>query len=171
VGRRGDDLIVVESKRSFSGSLKDQLLTAWSVADYVIAAVGTYPREENLEWCRKFGVGLWVMDGGVFTEWLTPNRLVEHYGWSRMKTIQMFDMMESRGADNVGGVPTQLGIGPAIECSTRCEEFIKTHPGCSWKNVFAFVPNHYASAASMASAMRRHGMMDVMIRAQKENGI
>jgi hypothetical protein len=167
VGRLGDDLMIVEAKRSFSGSLKDQLLTAKSIADYIVAVVGTKPNVENLEWCDKFGFGVWIASGLELWEILAPRRSVNHYTWSRTKTIQMFEAMESRGATNVGGSPTQAGIGPAIECSERVKQFFAEHPGSSWKLIYESVPNHYASAASMASAMRRHGLMEFMDQYKK----
>ena len=53
----------------------------------------------------------------------------------------------------VAGLPTLRGLGPAQDCYRALTAYREAHPKATWVEIYREVPNHYANAKSMASAM------------------
>ena len=76
---------------------------------------------------------------------------------ARQQLIERLLRMDPGG---IAGVPMLAGCGPAQECARRVKAYRAAHPSANWKEIFAAVPNHYCSPASL-----RQGMEAVAIRA------
>lgn len=61
--------------------------------------------------------------------------------------------------DEIGGIAVLPGRGPAQDCARRIIKYAKGNPSCTWKSIYANVPNHYVNVASLRCAMQtRFGM-------------
>jgi hypothetical protein len=82
---------------------------------------------------------------------------------------RMRQMPEANG----GGLPCLKGEGPAISAEDACRHYRERHPDATWEEVFANVPNHYASAKSMQSAFysnrQRRAFRERMKRRRNED--
>jgi hypothetical protein len=150
VGLRGEDLLIVEAKLSFTTRLKQQIGCFIAYAHYGLAVVATQPRPETLEWARKFSVAVWVYKGGKWSDLVPfPERRATERVFGRLR--EKFDLWYD---DLPGGVPCLKGSGVTQDLQRRVDEYRATNPTATWKKIFANVPNHYNSAANMYSALR-----------------
>ncbi len=149
VGRKGDEIISVELKRSLSQSVVRQAMLAGNFSDSAYAAVPTNPR--SLEFPKRIGIGvLQVRDHGRVVTLLEPTRS-KPLGQHKANLLKMMD--EGWEWGDLGGVPNIKGEGPARDCMKRVEEYRAIHPKATWKDIFANVPNHYHSYKSMYGAL------------------
>ncbi len=151
VAMRDDRLMIVEAKVSLNRSLRLQLYRRQLAADLVLAVVGKMPRPQGVEWCEERRIGLWVVsDEGVteLAECLQQRHMNAHY------RELMIEQLEHADESVAGGVPHLKGIGVAQDCQRRVNEYRAEHPKATWKEIFANVPSHYATAANMYSALR-----------------
>ncbi|GEM_PF-5308554 len=142
--------LVVEAKVGLTRKLRHQLQTAMCGGDFVVGAIGARPRADRLEWCDKFGIGLWLITNGAIEELVAPKpqEPFPHYRDELLARIERWNDA------TVGGVPNLKGVGAAQETQRAVDEYRAAHPRATWKEIFAAVPSHYASAKNMYSALR-----------------
>lgn len=153
VGRKDRDIICVELKTSLSKGVIHQAFRCQLLTVKVYAAVARKPRLQSLTPAAERGIGvLWVNETlKVVKEPLFTN--MEHlYAPAIDRLHNYLDHMEPGG---IGGKPNLKGVGPAKDCGRRVAEYLKLIPNAKWKDIYANVSNHYASANSMRSAMDR----------------
>jgi hypothetical protein len=151
VARRDDRLVVVELKMACTRTLIRQCARAATFTDATYAAVPARPREESLGFCRRYQIGVLVVsDSGV-------TMLLES-GCSKFppEHDRMLERMKGwkPAADQVGGVPTLAGGGDAQRVGRMVDDYRMANPGCSWRDIYRDVPNHYAHHRSMQQALR-----------------
>lgn len=152
VAYKGERIVVVELKMAFTRSLYLQLIRASMFADAVMGGVATRPRSKSLEVCRDHQFGVLRIDRAVDVVIPPPER------GRHMSQKQHDDALSALVAwgppeDEVAGLPTMLGVGPAIKCAERIRAYLLTNPNAGWRDVFRDVPNHYAHHRSLRGAM------------------
>lgn len=151
VGVRGEEIVAVELKRSLTRRVVHQAYTHQLFAHQVWVAVGTRPRKKSKQAPRQEQIGvLSVRDGVVYVvrhASYRENFPLEHYA------RRMREKLAWREPGGTAGVPCLKGVGPAQDCYDRVQEFKREHPKATWQEIFEKVPNHYASARSMAYSM------------------
>jgi hypothetical protein len=160
------DLMLIEAKTSFTIGLRRQLNGLPFYAHFALGVVGSKPRGDGAEWCAKWGIGLWMIRGMEITE-LVP--MVRQAAPNLSLVDRILHMPDGIG----GGRPNLKGIGPAQETQAEIDKYRAAHPGATWKELYEKIPNHYVSAASMASAMRNNAERleyRERMRRLKENG-
>lgn len=140
--------VLVELKKSLQHDLSQRCRSLRSRGHEVWAVVESPVNyKPGTEWR---GVGVGSVYGQVFRE-VQPAELnaVDPVclTWTRR--------VRETPSGGIGGVACATGEGPAAEVCDRACEYLATHPGASWKELFASVPNHYGSAASMRSSLMR----------------
>ena len=147
VAIRGDEIVTVELKMSFSRRLWQQCGSASPMSDRVYAASPTVCRKPP-ECYRDIGI-LRVTDETVVI-------VREPVGkpWKPMHD-RAVQALRNRVPDEtvVGGVPVLAGEGPRQRCRKRCAEYVRAHPKATWKDLYEHVDNHYAHHRSMAGAL------------------
>jgi hypothetical protein len=149
-GLHNGKVIALEAKVWFSQKLRRQLSLRRRVADFVLAVVGTRPRDDGIRWCIKHGVGIWLVNNEKVTE-LVPCRQQnpnENYRQNLIDRIQRWDQTMR------GGLPNLRGVGIAQEVQRRVDEYRAAHPTATWKEIFAKVPCHYSNYKNLYSALR-----------------
>jgi hypothetical protein len=153
VGRKDCDLICVELKTSLSKGVIHQAFRCQLLTSKVYAAVARKPRLGSLTPAAERGIGVLLVKEivKVVTEPAFTN--MEHlYAPAIDRLHNYLDHMEPGG---IAGKPNLKGVGPAKECGRRVTVYLTANPNAKWKDVYANVSNHYASANSMRSAMDR----------------
>jgi hypothetical protein len=145
-----DNLMIVEAKVSLNQSLRRQAYRRQLAADLVLAVVGTMPRMSGLEWCKREGIGLWVVTDEGVREVAECRQQNANAHYRKL----MIERLNNADETVVGGVPHLKGIGVAQDCQRRVDEYRAEHPKATWKEIFANVPSHYATAPNMYSALR-----------------
>lgn len=150
VAIREEQLMIVECKTGLNQGLRRQAYRRQLAADFVLAVVGTMPRADGIEWCKREGVGLWVVSSDNVAEILEyqPQNANKHY-----REI-MIERMQQADESVVGGVPHLLGVGAAQDVQRRVDEYRVANPKATWKEIHANVPSHYATSGNMYSALR-----------------
>lgn len=147
----GENLVVgVEMKRLLSWKVVYQAARLDLSCNRSYAAVAAKPR--SLERAVNAGIGVLRVVGGAVEVLLEPQPKItpnEHY------VKQIREKCSHMTGEGVGGVPCLDGVGPAQQCKKRVEEYQLAHPKCSWREIYANVPNHYASFESMRGALVR----------------
>jgi hypothetical protein len=155
IGRCDDELLTVELKRSLTERVIQQAAMCDLITDRRYAAVGTKPKAAGVERCRKLGIGLLSVVGGVVAVLVEPREIHPSTAWIRdtyrAAVLKSLDVMTPNGT---GGVPCMKGIGPAQECYDRVQIYRAAHPFAAWREIFREVPNHYNDYKSMCGAMR-----------------
>jgi len=141
-------VIGIELKRSLTEKVLHQASTLQLSCDKVYVAVGTRPR--NPERATKIGLGVLSVIGAEVTVIQEPGEHEHVFQPYRAKLLELCARLPTGG---VGGVPCLDGVGPAQDCKRRVEEYRKNYPKATWKELFQEVPNHYASAKSMAQSL------------------
>lgn len=149
VGVRWSDqsIICVEMKCSFTHKLMSQAIVKQLMTPLVYVALPQMPRKKSLQIAADYGLGVWVAGSVV----LEPNYRRVHADNHWRKNLLEFCQRSPEGG--IGGMPTVAGDGPAIRVTAAVDAYLEAHPGASWKEIFANVPNHYAHARSMAGAL------------------
>lgn len=148
VGTKGKSIVAVELKTSLTRKVLCQASLNQLFTRESYAAVATRPRK--LDQAREAGVGvLSVHDGrvAVLLDSAGPYTPNPHH------VKRILEYCQGEPGDGVGGKPCLLGQGPAQDCKRRVEEYREKHPKATWREIFAAVPNHYASHNSMRQSL------------------
>ena len=145
VGVRWSDesIIFVEMKLNCTWQLIRQASCHQNITPLVYVATRSKPRAASMDKIRSRGLGL-LVDGEVIIEPSASREIVERH------RARILDKCRRAIEGEVGGKPTTKGDGPRIRCEKRLREYLALHPQADWKELFANVPNHYATARSMA---------------------
>jgi hypothetical protein len=143
-------VLALEAKISLNKKLRHQLKRLTIRADYVLAVVGSPPRENGINWCVNHKIGLWIVTDGPIIE-LVPYRQLTPNNNYRIDIIKRLERWDEA---IVGGVPNRLGIGVAQDVQRRVDEYRAAHPGATWKEIYSNVPSHYDSYKNMYSSLR-----------------
>jgi hypothetical protein len=164
VAVKDDDHIAVEMKLSFSSDVIRQASYSIGVFNkaYVAFPVAkpflihdehywelNQKLQQKVDWCSKYGIGiLQVMRcGTIFTA-------LEARDCDRRR---IFDFQHYReNEEDEAGLPFQKGVSAAARELVGIKEYIKLHPYCDWKEIYANVQNHYANWRSLAGSMGQH---------------
>lgn len=152
VGKREDTLYLIELKMFATKTLLAQCIDSRMDSEFVFGAVASQPKPETIEKFKAAGVGLLLVKNGVVEEILSPSKKQDIFEPSRKGLI---GRLYKRPDDFVAGLPCLKGQGPAQDCERRVNLYKKDYPKATWKQIFANVPNHYASVNSMQSAMAK----------------
>lgn len=156
IGRKDNDLIVIEMAQCLTTRVRRQCLSPRLVTWKVFCAIRTNPRYSGIAWCRKMGIG--ILRVGLKTNhnkvWIhiSPRKerdLVTNHQLSSI--MKVLDIMEPGG---IGGLPNLDGCGPAQYVRKKVIKYRESYPKATWKEIYKEVPNHYASYQSMQGAMR-----------------
>lgn len=153
VGERSGEVVIMEAKTRLTKKLKHQLQHADLSADYAIAIIGGRARQSGVEWCKEKKIGLWVVNDGVVTEILAPQKLTP-LDWMRKQLVDAVNQYERLGDITPGGLPNQKGVGTAQWVQAAVDEYKAAHPKATWKEIHANVPSHYRTHQNMYSALR-----------------
>lgn len=152
VGKREDEIIIIELKMFATKTVLHQCSRSQHDTDKVYAAVGAQPLAKTIEKFKKYGIGILLVKNDQVSEILSPSKKWDINEASRQTLISK---LYKKPDDFVAGLPCMAGTGPAQDCERRISLYKKDNPKASWKEIFAAVPNHYASASSMQSAMHK----------------
>lgn len=155
VARKDNDLICIEMKLCLSIKVIKQAALCQLITKQSYVGVNSNPR--SLEQCRKLGLGALRTRGCYVDVLLEPTGLRKDrrmvYGPYRECMLEMCQRARQVGYQAVGGVACQAGIGPAIDIEAIIKSYRRKHPKATWREMYEKIPNHYASANSMRSAM------------------
>lgn len=102
---------------------------------------------KTMEWCRRFGVGVFLInESGVRMELEARDNVP-------MK-IYDFSLFQERD-DDEAGLPYQKGVSEAAVDLERIKHYVTLHPFANWKEIFRNVQNHYSSPKSLAGSMKQ----------------
>ena len=164
-------VLALEAKVSLNKKLRHQLKRLTIRADYVLAVVGSPPRNEGINWCVKHKIGLWIVTDGSIIE-LVPYRQLTPNNNYRNDIIRRLERWDET---IVGGVPNRLGIGVAQDVQRRVNEYRAANPNATWKEIYSNVPSHYDSYKNMYASLRSNAerlawRKRVLARAKKTPG-
>lgn len=151
VGERAGEVVIMEAKTRLTKRLKQQLQHANLSADYAIAIIGGRARQSGVDWCRENKIGLWVVNDGMVTEILAPQKLTP-LEWMRKKLVDAVKRYDQ--FITPGGLPNQKGVGMAQWVQAAVDAYKAAHPKATWKEIHANVPSHYRTHQNMYSALR-----------------
>lgn len=144
----GKELVIgVELKLSLTSGVIRQALPVQMACDRTYVSVATKPRDPSRATRHGLGV-LRVVAGAV--EVVADSGTERLFGSYRSELIKTCSEMSEEG---IGGVPCLDGVGPAQDCKRRVDEYRKSHPDVTWKELYIAIPNHYASHESMRGAL------------------
>lgn len=151
--RIDDSLIVVEMKRSLSQTVARQAMLLQPVTWQAYCAVLSKPRQTGLNLCRRYGLGVLRVHPAteVVSRLLSP---CQRFAPGIPAANRLRERLKGLEPGGLAGVANLAGHGPAQECERAIESYRADHPSASWQEVYENVPNHYAHARSMQSAMR-----------------
>lgn len=150
VGKRNDEIIVIELKMFATKTVLHQCSRSQCDTDKVYAAVGATPLPKTIEKFKKYGIGILLVKDSQIQELLSP---VKRWDINQESKRVLISKLFKKPDSFVAGLPCMAGTGPAQECEIRVTEYKIKNPGATWIEIFANVPNHYASYSSMQSAM------------------
>lgn len=149
-----DNLVVaVELKMGYCKKALYQARINTLFADRSYLALKSKPREENILKCKKLSIGILLIKGGEVITLLEAAKT--KYGPLSGHRNSAIESCERNKDNTLAGMPCQKGVGPAIEVNRAIDEYTKLHPKAAWKEIYANVPNHYASAASMRQSIEK----------------
>lgn len=152
VACKGNELVCIELKMNLTKKVIRQAAPCQLVTDR--AYVGIHSKPRNVDQCRKLGLGVLRIHGAQVDVLLEPQRLRGGIFEPRHKRmVDMCQRAQEAGHRAVGGVPCQAGVGLALEMEAIIKSYRRKHPKATWRELYEKIPNHYASANSMRSAM------------------
>lgn len=156
VGRSGIDLVAVELKLSLTWRVIRQAMIAQNWCRRSFVAVGTRPHIGMKEHAiKRHGIGILSVMGG------RVEVLREAEPHTRNMPASLMRRLDEIDPGGVAGLPGGT-FAPAQDVADQIVEFRRANPGATWKEIYAGVPNHYASARSMVGAMKF-----AMVRAER----
>ncbi len=150
VARKGNYLVGVELKTNLTRQLFHQCLRHQCNCDIIYAAVPVNPTSRNIDLCKKYSIGI-IRISDIVKIILEANQRFKPLDW---KHKRMLEYCTGDPGNHPGGMPTQKGKGPRIDCIKRVKEYLINHPAAKWKEIFDNVHNHYYTYKSMQSALR-----------------
>lgn len=153
VARRDQDLVCIELKLNLTKKVIHQAAPCQLVTER--AYVGVHSRPRSLDQCRKVGLGVLRIHGAQVDVLLEPTtkRFNRPSGPWVQRALDVCQAAQEAGYQGHGGVPCQAGIGPAIDVQAVIKAYRRRHPKATWREMYEAIPNHYASAGSMRSAL------------------
>jgi hypothetical protein len=152
-GVSDDRIVLVEMKRCLSRGVMQQACTHQLVTDEVYCVVLSRPAAASLVRAREIGLGVARVFENRVCIVLRPkprrkkSLVMEHYITGFRERIAKLD------EGGVGGKPTLKGVGPAQDVYRAVRRYRREHPGVTWRELYAAVPNHYAHPRSMQLSM------------------
>lgn len=143
-------IIAVELKTSLTRQLIHQCIRHQKDCNMIYAAVPVNPSSENIRICNKCSIGIIKVTDHVEII-VEPNERFRH---SEDKHTRMLNYCDTILSGGLGGLPTQKGKGPRIDCIRRVKDYLIINPAAKWKEIFENVHNHYYNYKSMQSALR-----------------
>ena len=151
VASKGNELVCIELKLNLTKKVIRQAAPLHLVSARTY--VGVHSRPRSLDQCRKLGLGVLRIHGAQVDVLLEPApRFLPSGPWVE-RALKTCRAAQEAGYQGLGGVPCQAGIGPAIDVEAIIKSYRRKHPKATWRELYEKIPNHYASAASMRSAL------------------
>lgn len=151
VAIKDSQVIAIELKVGYCKKAHQQAYINCLFANRSYVAVKSKPRTENILKCRQSNIGILLVGDSVeILSEAVENNPSEYYKKGVIETC------ERNTTNNIAGLPCQKGIGPAIDVNNAVNEYIRLNPNAKWKQIFADIPNHYASPASMKQSLEKH---------------
>ena len=150
VAYRGKTIVCVELKLNMTKKAIHQAAVCQLVGN---AYVGVYSKPRSLDHCRKAGLGVLRIHGAQVDVLLEPKPPFKPSVTWVQRALKTCQAALEVGYHGVGGVPCQAGVGPAIEMESIIKSYRRRHPEATWRELYETIPNHYASASSMRSAL------------------
>ena len=105
------------------------------------------------------------MGFSLFLQWEHPREGDGAIEIPEEQATQMLEWLttEGEGADTLvrlrakvddNGRTSSASNRRMLECLARCSQYLKAHPGATWRELFKKVPNHYANLYSFSNSMR-----------------
>lgn len=151
VGIREREVVCVELKTSLTKHLVWQACMNQLITTEGYVAVGTSPRKTSIDLCKKYGLGVLSVKNSNVSVVLRPTLRYEPMSGHRKQLLSLCKLL---GPSDDAGKPQQAGEGPAQDCQQRIDEYRKTHPNATWKEIYRNVPNHYSNMNSLYGGMR-----------------
>lgn len=163
IGLRNGDVLCVELKlslttkqpkraRHYTSPVLYQARSCQLITPDVYVAVATKPRISSINRCKEIGVGVLVVRSKTeVVEIVPPHKRCEPLAYLQKEVKARCIAI---GPSDDAGKPQQIGEGPAQDCQQRIDEYRKTHPWATWKEIYSNVPNHYSNVNSLYGAMR-----------------
>jgi hypothetical protein len=153
VGLRGREIVAVELKLCLTHHL---IIQAWNHqlwANRSWVCVASAPQPRGMDVCKKHGVGvLRVVEEEVIVVYEAAKG---EKNWPHGIYVERaLERLKQATPGGTGGRPNERGVGPAQDCQRRVDEYLKGHPGATWKQIYAEVENHYVSVQSMYGALK-----------------
>lgn len=147
VGERDDLQIAIELKMSLSRKVIHQAMRSKACTPCCYCAVPTKPRQDGLDAAKRQGVGVLRVKEGKVELVLAP----WSDGWRRRRKFRTGNLAPGEEA----GKPNLKGEGPGQEVLRLVNEYREKNPKATWKEMYANVPNHYASYRSMQTSVAK----------------
>lgn len=152
IALKNEKVTAIELKTSLTKQVIKQAHSINIYVDCVYVAVGTNPRQKNIDLCKRWGIGVIKVRNGKPS---IVHKAEHKEPWKPVKQ-KLLEQLSKWEPGGVAGLPMQKGVGPAIDCYERVEEYKKNCQGKpTWKQIFENVPNHYSSPQIMASALNK----------------
>ena len=152
IALKDSQVVAVELKVGYCKQALRQAQLNNLFADRSYIAVKSKPRADSVLKCQKWNVGILLVRNEI-TVLLevaeSDRRPLANYKESAIESC------ERNKGNTIAGLPCQKGIGLAVEANKGIEEYVRLNPKASWKEIYANVPNHYASAASMRQSIEK----------------
>jgi len=154
VAHKRNELVCIELKLNLTKKVIRQAASCQLVTER--AYVGVYSNPRNVDQCRKLGLGILRVHGAQVDVVLEPAARFAPSGPWVQRTLDACQAAQEAGYQGHGGVPCQAGIGPAIDVEAVIKSYRRRHPKATWREIYNTIPNHYASAGSMCSAVKNN---------------
>ena len=154
VAIRGEELWVIELKMCATYHAFNQASRGFWIADKVYVATGSTPRATagTHDWQREVGIVSVASGVAVLVRECTPMR--ERQSRTKHDAIVVAMRNWKQRENDVAGKPNLRGEGPAQALAPILRAFFECHPGATWRDAFAAVPNHYAHFRSLQQHQR-----------------
>lgn len=155
IGRKNQQLITVELKRSLTKHAIHQTATCDLITPDRYAAVATQPKPQGIARCSQLGIGLLSVTNNTVTVLLEPAPSPVRKDWTQTDYPSLIHkILDAMPPHGTAGHPCRRGEGPAQDCYDRIAAYRSLNPRASWSQIFTNVLNHYATPRSLASSMR-----------------
>lgn len=152
-------VVAVELKLGFTAKLFQQARHGLYIAHEAWAAAPSLITTRVRVEAERTGVGILQVTPTGVSEIRRPSpvSLAPDYRAQRLK--KMLHKLKTHPRDGVGGLPCGAGEGPAQRVARLVREYLASHPGADWEEVYNNVPNHYAHKQSLRGTMNNwHGI-------------
>lgn len=150
VGIRGNEIIAIELKCKLNDKVIEQARSNQLFANKSYIAVDKTALDK-IETCKRFNLGLLL---GALELFPPETNIPVPIGNYRDGILKSCELSKYYGRD-VAGLPNQKDIGHAVSVNDAVIDYKKNHPSADWKELYANIPNHYASAKSMKQSIEK----------------